>query len=226
MLAWKNGTEKAGNIQSEVQWAARCSPAHPKYCTCLYAQHTKTIRNAATLQNAPTVRIPYGITQSTMPSISFFFFFFQIKLNKAAQRAGKKMNMIQLPLWLPFWHYLCVLMCTNTCNYKTSCSWVTRTSIVSHAYIPLHTQHFNLTFRIHTSIVHQNVLGAVCTYSWLADMQEMLPTLINMLPTPSRTNSTFEIFPSHQRIETVPDVGGVEITDNTHHGLILAVQML
>lgn len=85
-LAWKNGTEKAGKIQSEVQWAARCSPAHPTYCTGLYAQHTKTIRNAATLQNAPTVRIPSGITRSMMPSISFFF---QIKLNKAVQRVKR-----------------------------------------------------------------------------------------------------------------------------------------
>lgn len=57
-------------------------------------------------------------------------------------------------------------------------------------------------------------------------MQEMLPTLINMLPTPSQTNSTFEIFPSHQRTEPVPDVGGVEITQNTHRELILAMQTL
>lgn len=84
-LVWKNGTEKAEKTQSEVQWAARCSPAHPKYCTHLYAQHTKIIRNAATLQN--TMRIPYGITQFTMPIISFFFF--KIKLNKAAWRVKR-----------------------------------------------------------------------------------------------------------------------------------------
>lgn len=49
----------------------------------------------------------------------------------------------------------------------------------------------------------------------LADTQEMLPTLINMLPPPSQTNSTFEILPSHQRTEPVPDVGGCG--NNTQH---------
>lgn len=61
-------------------------------------------------------------------------------------------------------------------------------------------------------------------FSWLTDMQEMLPTLIDMLPKSSQTNSTFEIFPSHQRTDPVPDVGGVEITYNTHWKLILARQ--
>lgn len=61
--------------------STNCSPAHCEYCTHLYAQHFKTTRNTTTLQNALTVRIPYGLTPSMMPSI-----FFQNKLNKAAQR--------------------------------------------------------------------------------------------------------------------------------------------
>lgn len=63
-------------------------------------------------------------------------------------------------------------------------------------------------------------------FSWFADMQETLPPLLNMLPTSSQTDSTFEIFPSLQRTEPVPDVGGVKITNPTHHELILAMQTL
>lgn len=52
-------------------------------------------------------------------------------------------------------------------------------------------------------------------FNWLADTHEMLPTFLNTLPTPSPTNSTFEMFLSHQRPEPVPVVGGVEIAQHT-----------
>ena len=85
------------------------------------------------------------------------------------------------------------------------------------------------TGRVHAVTTHQKELG-LSAFSWLADTQEMLPTLLNMLPTPSPTNSTFEMFLSHQRTESVPVVGGVEIAQHTHransgstHGLLCSL---
>ena len=60
----------------------------------------------------------------------------------------------------------------------------------------------------------------------LQTCKRFLHTLINMLPTLSGTNSTFEIFLPHQRTDPVPDVGGVEITYDAHRKLILATQTL
>lgn len=71
-LVWKNRTEDTGKIQSEVQWAPKYSPAHSKQCKHPYAWYAETIRNAAILQNAPTERIPYGITPSVEPKPVFF----------------------------------------------------------------------------------------------------------------------------------------------------------
>lgn len=71
-LVWKNRTENAGKTQSEVQWAHKRSPAHSEQCKHLYARHARTITSAATLQNAPKERIPYGITPSVVPNPASF----------------------------------------------------------------------------------------------------------------------------------------------------------
>lgn len=117
---------------------------------------------------------------------------------------------------------LCALQCTQTHKHKQSCPHVTRTSTV-HVFHTLSSSKWLLGY---TLLLPTRRSWGPFVFGWLEDMQETLPTLITMLPTPSQTNSTFEIFSSHQSTEPVPAVGGVEITDNTPHELILAMQML
>lgn len=187
------------------------------------------------------------------------FLFFQIKLNKAAQRVkrlerkkgkGRKGEIFQIkqypkgrrqpkgPPWTwinshcnSLFDMICVSLSAHTPN-------ITRKPVHGFQELVLSicftwdTLHFHTHTPPCTHSASNWFLGYMLLLStrtcWglFAGMQEMLPTLINMLPTPSQTNSTFEIFPSHQRTVPVPDVGGVEITHKTHRELILAMQTL